>query len=243
MHDVFTLLRPRLWGLKNSSFFYHQTNNRIKLLVLAMVGLVFWGGILAVSLRVLAYFRSIEELGTVIALKLLSMMLITLLSLLIFSSILTALSKLFLSKDLNLVHALPVKSHRIFLARWIESLVDSAWMVGIYTIPVFISYGIVYGAGPLFYISIPLSLVPLCLIAAAVSACFVMVTVDPQRDTPERLAEYVTYFNGDFLGVTGSDEALEQLTRQLGILYNRVESEPGSENYLVDHTAAVFAIT
>ena len=69
---------------------------------------------------------------------------------------------------------------------------------------------------------------------------FVMVTVDPQRDTPERLAEYVTYFNGDFLGVTGSDEALEQLTSQLGILYNRVESESGSENYLVDHTAAVF---
>jgi len=69
---------------------------------------------------------------------------------------------------------------------------------------------------------------------------FVMVTVDPQRDTPERLAEYVTYFNGDFLGVTGSDQELEQLTRQLGILYNRVESENGSENYLVDHTAAVF---
>ena len=69
---------------------------------------------------------------------------------------------------------------------------------------------------------------------------FVMVTVDPQRDTPERLAEFVTYFNGDFLGVTGSDQALEQLTSQLGILYNRVESEPGSENYLVAHTAAVF---
>lgn len=69
---------------------------------------------------------------------------------------------------------------------------------------------------------------------------FVMVTVDPQRDTPERLAEFVTYFNGDFLGVTGSDEALEQLTSQLGILYSRVESETGSENYLVDHTAAVF---
>ncbi len=69
---------------------------------------------------------------------------------------------------------------------------------------------------------------------------FVMVTVDPQRDTPERLAEYVTYFNGDFLGVTGSDEALEKLTGQLGILYNRVESEAGSDDYLVDHTAAVF---
>jgi protein SCO1/2 len=69
---------------------------------------------------------------------------------------------------------------------------------------------------------------------------FVMVSVDPQRDTPERLAEFVTYFNGDFIGVTGTDEGLEQLTRQLGILYERVEQEPGSEGYLMDHTAAVF---
>jgi protein SCO1/2 len=69
---------------------------------------------------------------------------------------------------------------------------------------------------------------------------FVMVTVDPERDTPERLAEFVTYFNGDFLGVTGTDQGLEQLTRQLGILYERVEPEPGSEAYLMDHTAAVF---
>ena len=69
---------------------------------------------------------------------------------------------------------------------------------------------------------------------------FVMITVDPERDTPERLAEFVTYLNGDFLGVTGSDQALEQLTRPLGILYQRVQPEAGSESYLVDHTAAVF---
>lgn len=69
---------------------------------------------------------------------------------------------------------------------------------------------------------------------------FVMVTVDPERDTPERLAEYVTYFNGDFLGVTGSDAGLTQLTRQLGILYNRVEPEGDAAGYLIDHTAGVF---
>jgi len=67
---------------------------------------------------------------------------------------------------------------------------------------------------------------------------FAMVTVDPARDTPERLTEFVTYFNGDFIGITGSDEQLENLTRQLGILYQRVESE--GDGYLMDHTAAVF---
>lgn len=74
------------------------------------------------------------------------------------------------------------------------------------------------------------------------SVRFIMVSVDPERDTPERLAEFVTYFNGDFIGVTGSDAGLEQLTRQLGILYNRVEPENGGEGYLMDHTAGVFLI-
>jgi len=69
---------------------------------------------------------------------------------------------------------------------------------------------------------------------------FVFVTVDPERDTSARLAGFVTYFNRDFIGVTGTDQGLEQLTRQLGILHVREPQEPGSESYLVDHTAAVF---
>ena len=174
MYDVITLLRPRLWGLKNSSFFNRRKNNWIKLFILALVGLAFWGGILAVSLKVLTYFKSIEELGSIIAFKLLSMMLITLFSLLIFSSILTALSKLFLSKDLNLVHALPVESYRIFLARWLESMVDSAWMVVIYMLPVFIAYGIVFQGGPFYYISMLSSIVALAVIASGLSAIVVM---------------------------------------------------------------------
>ena len=69
---------------------------------------------------------------------------------------------------------------------------------------------------------------------------FIFVTVDPERDTPEQLARYVTYFNGDFIGVTGSSEGLQQLTKQLGIMYMKVEQEAGSESYLMDHTAGVF---
>lgn len=67
----------------------------------------------------------------------------------------------------------------------------------------------------------------------------VFVSLDPERDTPELLAQYVRYFNGDFIGVTGSPEALEQLTKPLGIFSARVDAEDGSENYLVDHTSSV----
>jgi protein SCO1/2 len=69
---------------------------------------------------------------------------------------------------------------------------------------------------------------------------FIFVTVDPQRDTPEQLSSYVTYFNGDFIGVTGTADGIDQLTRQLGVMHLQVANEASPESYLVDHTAGVF---
>ncbi len=69
---------------------------------------------------------------------------------------------------------------------------------------------------------------------------FVMVTVDPERDTPDKLGKFVTYFNGDFVGVTGTEEGLQALTKQLGIMYMRVNDTDNPASYLVDHSAGVF---
>lgn len=67
------------------------------------------------------------------------------------------------------------------------------------------------------------------------------VSVDPARDTPEYLHEYVAYFNPEFIGLTGSEESLEAFTRQLGVLYRL--GEPDSNGfYLVDHTAAILLV-
>lgn len=71
---------------------------------------------------------------------------------------------------------------------------------------------------------------------------FVFVSVDPERDTPEQLARFVTYFNGDFIGLTGSKAQIEQFTRDLGVMHMRVAGEENATGYLVDHTASVFLI-
>lgn len=68
---------------------------------------------------------------------------------------------------------------------------------------------------------------------------FVFISVDPGRDTPETLGRYVSYFNGDFIGATGTPEEINKLTQQLGVIYMRVADNGDSENYLVDHTASV----
>jgi protein SCO1/2 len=68
----------------------------------------------------------------------------------------------------------------------------------------------------------------------------VFFSVDPQRDTPATLATYVPYFHSDFLGVTGDPDEIFQLSRQLGILYGKTETEnEDSLNYLVDHSASI----
>jgi protein SCO1/2 len=71
---------------------------------------------------------------------------------------------------------------------------------------------------------------------------FVFITVDPQRDTPEKLASFVAYFNRQFIGVTGSSKELDVLTKQLGILHIQVANESDQASYLVDHTAGIFLI-
>jgi len=177
MNDILTLLKPRIWPLTNRSVRKSNGRDLVKLCFLGMLGMIFWGAIFAVAIRVLTYFKGIEEIGEILGFKLLSMILIVSFALLVFSSILTSLSKLYLSRDLLLVHSMPVSSYKIFISRWIDSTVESAWMVVIFTLPIFLSYGIVYRSGTFYYINILLSLAPLVINASAISTVMVMVAV------------------------------------------------------------------
>ena len=174
MNEILALLKPRFWSFKNGGTSKDAKNRKSKVFLFGAVGLTFWAGIFAIFYRVLVYFQGVEGFGDILARKLLSMVLLTLFSLLIFSSIITVLTKLYLSKDLVLVHSLPVSAEKIFLARWFESTIDSSWMVIVYSLPVFLSYGIVYNAGFFFYATVCLTMVPLCLIASGISALAVV---------------------------------------------------------------------
>ena len=68
----------------------------------------------------------------------------------------------------------------------------------------------------------------------------VFVSVDPERDQPAQLAQYVHYFHSDFIGVTGREAELKSLTRTLGVLFMKVAE--GGPDYTVDHSAGVFYI-
>jgi protein SCO1/2 len=69
----------------------------------------------------------------------------------------------------------------------------------------------------------------------------VLVSVDPGRDTPALLGQYVAHFDPAFTGATGSAEAIDSLARALGVAV--FIGPPDAEgNYAVDHSAAVFLV-
>jgi len=177
IHDVRLLLRPRALPLLRRRWARGARSGAGRPMVLGVVGTLFWCGLFGMSWRVLRYFKGIEDIGDLLAYKLLSMILVVSFALLLFSGILTALARLFLSRDLLLVHALPVADHRIFIARWIDSTADSSWMVIVFAMPVFLAYGLVFGAGAAYYAITLLALFFLAVIASALSAEVVMLGV------------------------------------------------------------------
>lgn len=68
----------------------------------------------------------------------------------------------------------------------------------------------------------------------------VLVSVDPKRDTPERLAQYVKSFSPTFAGITGEQEAIHEFALKMGV---PVAISPlPSGDYTVDHSAAIFVV-
>ena len=70
---------------------------------------------------------------------------------------------------------------------------------------------------------------------------FVFISVDPNRDTAGKIRQYVNHFDTTFLGVTGDDTQIGNLARQLGAAY-QVAFSPGTENYPVYHSTAIFLV-
>jgi protein SCO1/2 len=68
----------------------------------------------------------------------------------------------------------------------------------------------------------------------------VLLSVDPERDTAAKLAEYVPYFNRDFIGVTGNPFQILSLTTQLNAVYTKVALE--GDDYTVDHSGNIVVI-
>lgn len=70
----------------------------------------------------------------------------------------------------------------------------------------------------------------------------VFMTVDPNRDPPATIKEYIRFFDPGFIGVTGDLGQITAFTRSLGVLYEYVSMGEGKNNYGVNHSAQIILI-
>ena len=70
---------------------------------------------------------------------------------------------------------------------------------------------------------------------------FVMITADPDRDTPDKVAAYAARFNPEFIGLSDNVSVLDPIWKELGVFVEKQESGSAA-GYLVSHTASVYVL-
>jgi ABC-2 type transport system permease protein len=164
MSTVVLLLSPFWLSWRNS--LARSSSSWSRRLVLAALAACFWLGTYFVIRRVLRYFETVYELGPALAYQLLLIILLTFLSMLLFSNLVASLSTFFLARDLELLHGAPVSQEGFFFSRLIQTTVNSSWMVLFFSVPIFAAYGSVFGGSWLLYVWITL-IMPLFLVIPA----------------------------------------------------------------------------
>jgi ABC-2 type transport system permease protein len=161
-----------------------------KIIVLITAGGAFWGAMMWILFRMLLAFRSAEEIGPLLAQKLLSVALLSFISILILSNVITALSSFFLAKDLDLLVSAPVDWLRLYLAKLGETILHSSWMVALMVVPILTAYGVVYKGGWLFPLYATAAIVPMLMLPGVVGCAItlILVNVFPARRTRDLLS-------------------------------------------------------
>ncbi len=70
----------------------------------------------------------------------------------------------------------------------------------------------------------------------------VMISVDPERDTLERLKEYTDYFDAGIIGATGSRQQLEGIAERYGVVWRKVETPDSAMAYTIDHSSSLYLV-
>jgi ABC-2 type transport system permease protein len=175
--------------LSHTSLFYPrlaQMVNRVRrggrrgtarALIIGIMGLLFWAAIFTGFYRVLQYFNSVPVFGSFLAEKLLTMALLTFFSILIFSTVIAAISSFFMSEELQLLVASPFDHDELYYVKLCETVLTSSWMVLLFSLPVFVAYGVVFEQSGAYYAVMATSLVPFLLIASVIGIAIALCLV------------------------------------------------------------------
>ncbi|MEN8144943.1 MAG: hypothetical protein ABFS14_08325 [Gemmatimonadota bacterium] len=170
-----TLLSPKLLTIKQRS--RGGGSRTARRLLIGALGLLVGYGLYWGITRLLEILLMVEDLGPLLASKILSIGLLAMLGILLLSSLIAALSSFFLARDLPAIRSAPVDWLAVYFARLTETLVSSSWMVLLLMLPLLIAYEQVFEGGIGFYAVSASALIPFFLIPAVVGSAVTLLLV------------------------------------------------------------------
>lgn len=177
-----TLLKPHILSFKNT-LKRTESAGYVRHVFLFLLGAGFWVACFFGTARVLGYFNTVEGIGEVLVFKFLSMVLISFFSILLFSSLITALGTFFLSDELPLILASPQPIGKVFYAKAIETTVLASWMIFTFSLPILAAFGWEMGAPAYFYPAVVFLWIPFLMISSGMGilAALCLVKAFPAR--------------------------------------------------------------
>jgi ABC-2 type transport system permease protein len=182
------LLRPKVLTVR-SRISSTERGSTARTVILAVAALLFWAAIFEVLSRILTYFRDVQDIGALLAGKLMGLILIGFFAILLLSNVIGALSTFFMARDLDMIVSAPLDWFRVYVAKLIETAVHSSWMVLLISVPIFSAYGASYDGGWLFPVVAIAVLIPFLVLPATVGSAItlLLVNVFPARRTRDIL--------------------------------------------------------
>ena len=179
------MLAPRWYATRNGI----KRRGALRPLILSLLTGAFWVICFVLFVRVLNYFQTIGDFGPLLTQRLLLLLLASFFLILLISNTVAALTTFYLADEVTLFLAAPLSFRRLHHARFVETLIQSSWMVLLFGLPAFLAYGLVYEAGALFYLGTVAMMVPFLVIPAAlgVLATTGLVLIFPARRARDAL--------------------------------------------------------
>ncbi len=194
MKNPLLILLGMRWSITKNIFSQPTKEKKFRWKMLFILGAVFISLDYMFFYRIIGYLDTLPlQIGEELIAQLINVIFLTLMVMVLFSSLIVSLSIFYMGKDLEFLHAMPISIRAVIPMRVLQTIINSSWMVLLFSIPIFVAYGYYFKIPLGFYIFLLPSLTLFIIIPCLLGIILVMVMM---RYFPTKKTHQIFSFMG-----------------------------------------------
>lgn len=184
------------WQIIKNMFSRPTKEKKFRWTMLVVLGAVFIGLDYMFFYRIIGYLDGLPlQVGEELIAQLINVIFLTLLVMVLFSSLIVSLSVFYMGKDLDMLHAMPINISTVIPMRVFQTVLNSSWMVLLFSIPIFVAYGYYFKISIGYYFFLLPSLILFIIIPCLLG---IMMVIAMMRYFPTKKTHQIFSFMGMF---------------------------------------------